>query len=92
MLSASNGAFIAVVCARPACSYTPALDTKCHVLVLWRGRTSVGYRYRVEVVDAGAYDAIRCDADGKFKLHYTYAKYGWSNSSPTKSDALREFG
>ena len=35
---ASNGAFIAVVCARPACSYTPALDTQCHVLVLWRGR------------------------------------------------------
>ena len=37
--TASNGAFIAVVCARPACSYTPALDTQCHVLVLWRGQT-----------------------------------------------------
>ena len=39
--AASNGAFIAVVCARPACSYTPALDTQCHVLVLWRGQTWV---------------------------------------------------
>lgn len=35
-------------------------------------------RCRVEVVDAGAYDVIRCDADGKFELHYTYAKFGWS--------------
>ena len=39
--AASNGAFIAVVCARPARSYTPALDTQCHVLVLGRGHTSV---------------------------------------------------
>ena len=28
------------MCARPACGYTPALDTRCHVLVLGRGHTS----------------------------------------------------
>ena len=37
-------------------------------------------RYRVEIVDAGAYDAIRCK-DDKFELHYTFGKYGWSTHS-----------
>ena len=32
-------------------------------------------------IDAGAYDAIRCDADGKFELHFTYAKHGWRTHS-----------
>ena len=35
-------------------------------------------RYRIQVVDAGAYNAVRCTRDGAFELHYTYAKYSWS--------------